>query len=65
MDNAFWFILINKPNKSEEEKLLLELRHSLVNIQDILLSYDKKELDNNEALNNIKSIISSNIINLI
>lgn len=65
MDNAFWFILINKPNKSEEEKLLLELRHSLVNIQDILVSYDKKELDNNEALNNIKSIISSNIINLI
>ena len=58
MDYEFWRNLRKKDNKTEEEKLLLELRESIAIVSEILVDYDKCHYSEEKAIEQIRNTIN-------
>ena len=57
MDYKFWSNLRKKVNKTEEEKLLLDLRKSVTIASEILISYDKCHYTEEETIERIRNTL--------
>lgn len=58
MNYKDWYELRNKNDKTEQEKLLLELKKAIVIISEILVSYDKGNYSEEAVINEIRETIN-------
>lgn len=58
MNCKSWYKLRHKENKTEQEKLLLELRKVICAIVEIIVGYDKCNYSEGDAINKIRDILS-------